>query len=65
MLAHVSRYPLRMPMRMLPGSRGGQPTHQDRFILQGAAVLVGLGLCISSFSLKKLSAMPHKPRRLI
>ncbi|XP_045585347.1 uncharacterized protein [Procambarus clarkii] len=65
MLAHMSRYPLRLPMRMIPGGRGGQTMHQDRFIGSGAAILVGLGLCISSFSLKKLSAMPDRPTRLI
>ncbi|XP_042876726.1 uncharacterized protein LOC122256251 isoform X1 [Penaeus japonicus] len=65
MLAQVSRYPLRVPVRIMPGSRRQQAVHQDRFIQQGAALLAGLGLCISSFSLKKLSAMPHKPRRLI
>ncbi|XP_047481405.1 uncharacterized protein LOC125033824 isoform X2 [Penaeus chinensis] len=65
MLAQVSRYPLRVPVRIMPGSRRPQAVHQDRFIQQGAALLAGLGLCISSFSLKKLSAMPHKPRRLI
>ncbi|XP_064089293.1 uncharacterized protein LOC135203495 isoform X2 [Macrobrachium nipponense] len=63
MLAQVSRYPLRVPMRIATGGNG--PVQGDRVIQQGAALLVGLGLCISSFSLKKLSAMPEKPRRLL
>lgn len=64
MFAQASRYPLRVPMGIMKAS-GSPGVQGDKFIKQGVALLVGLGLCISSFSLKKLSAVPMKPKSLI
>jgi len=62
----LARVPIRIPLRMVQESNAlrAAPRYGRRF-QKGEALLVGIGLSISSFSLKQLSTEPSKPSGLL